>query len=90
MHLTAQLVAHRPIITRACAFLVNIEIFRVVDIFVWTGLDTIDYPWLKIEKDSAGNVSCVVGLVEEDILAITTFRRKVFEIAILIDPMLLT
>ena len=35
------------------------------------------YTRFEIDEDSSGNVSGIVGLVEEDILAVTTFRSKV-------------
>ena len=53
---------------------------------VW---DAVYHPRLEIQQDCAGDVSRVVGLVEENIFAVTTFGRKVFEVAVLVDPMLL-
>jgi F0F1-type ATP synthase gamma subunit len=47
------------------------------------------YPWLQVDEDGPRDVSCVVALVKEDILAVAAFSRKLLEIAVLVDPMLL-
>lgn len=70
--------------------LANEEVFGVVDVLVRAGLYAVDHSWFKIYQNSPRNVSCVVTLVEEDIFAIPTLGRKVFEISVLIDAMLLT
>lgn len=55
-----------------------IEVFGVVDVFVCASLDSINDPGFEIEEDGAWDVSCIVGLVEEDIFSITAFCREVF------------
>lgn len=44
---------------------------------------------LEIDQDGPGNVACVVALVVEDIFAIAAFGRKVFQVPILADSVLL-
>ena len=43
------------------------------------------YPRLKIEKNGSWDVASVVGLVEENVFAVTAFCRKVFQITVSID-----
>jgi hypothetical protein len=66
----------------------HIEVLRVVYILVWSGLNRPNHSGLKIEKDGAGDVARVVGLVEEDIFAVTALGREVFEVAILVYTVL--
>jgi hypothetical protein len=69
---------------------VDIEVFGVVYIFVCAVLYRVEYSGFEVEKNSAGDVSCIVGLVEKDIFAVTAFGREVLEIAVLVDAVLLT
>ena len=85
MDLAAHIVPRSPVVSRSCAFLVYVEILWVVDVLVWPGLDTIDHSRLQIEEDGTRDVSRVVGLVEEDIFAIASLSREVFEVAVLVD-----
>jgi hypothetical protein len=48
------------------------------------------YSRFQVDENGSRDVACIVGLVEEDVLAITTFGRKVLEVAILTDTMFLT
>lgn len=48
------------------------------------------YSWLQIDQYCTGNISCVVRLVEKNVLPISTFRGKVLQVSILTDSMLLT
>jgi hypothetical protein len=54
---------------------VHIEVLRVVDVAVGTIDNTIDHTRLKIQHDRARDVARVVGLVEEDVLAIAAGVR---------------
>lgn len=47
------------------------------------------HPGLQVDQDRAGDVSGVVALVVEDVLAVTALGRKVLEVAILADAMFL-
>jgi len=69
---------------------VNIEVLRVVDVLVGTGLDIVDDARLEVEQDGAWDVASVVGLVEEDILAVAAFGREVFEVPVTVDAVLKT
>jgi hypothetical protein len=69
---------------------VHIEILGVIDVLIRSGLNPVDYAGLQIEENGSRYVSCVVGLVEEDIFAIASLCRKLFEVSILIDAMLNT
>ena len=53
----------------------HIEVFRVVDIAVGTIDNTIDHSRLEVQHDRTRDVARVVGLVEEDILAIAASVR---------------
>lgn len=88
LHLISHVISGCPVVSRARALLMHIKVFRIVDILVRAGLNSIDHSRFEIEKDGSGDVARVIGLVKEDVFAITTFRRKVFEISILIDAML--
>jgi hypothetical protein len=66
------------------------EVFRVVDVLVWSTLNAVDNSRLKINQDGAGNVARVIALVEEDIFTITAFGGKVFKLPVATDAMLLT
>ena len=49
----------------------------------------VPHPWLQVDQDGARDVSRVVALVVEDVLAVAALGRKVFEVAVLADSMLL-
>lgn len=66
-----------PAITWGCQF------------YIFFAAGMLTYSRLQIDQDRSGNVSCVVGLVEEDVLAIAAFSRKVLEVAILANSMFL-
>lgn len=68
----------------------DIEIFRVVNVLVGTVLDRIEYSRLQVEQYSSGDVASVVRLIEENVFSVAALSRKVFEIAVLADAMLLT
>lgn len=61
----------------------DVEILRIVDVFVCARLDPVDDARLEVEEDGAGDVARVVGLVEENVFAVTAFGRKVFEVTVL-------
>ena len=56
--------AHRvpgcPVIAGAGAGLVHVEVFGVVDVAVWGGLNRIDDPGFEIKEDCSGDVAGVV------------------------------
>lgn len=47
------------------------------------------YSGLEVDQDGPGDVPCVVALVVEDILAIAALGRKVLEVSVLADAVLL-
>ena len=51
---------------------------------------TWSYSRFEVHQDGAWDVARIVGLVEEDILAITSFSRKVLEVSVAVDSMFLT
>jgi DNA-binding IclR family transcriptional regulator len=73
---------------------VDVEVLRVVDVAVWTIDNTIDHSRLKIQHNRARDVARVVGLVEEDILAIAAGVRALggvwVKVAILVNTVLET
>lgn len=92
LHCLAHGVSCRPIVTGTCTFLVHIEVLRVVDVAVGTVDDTIDHSRLEIQHNRARDVARVVGLVEEDVLAIAAGVRALggiwVKVAILVNAML--
>lgn len=88
LNLPTHRIPHRPVIPRAGTSLVHIEILGVIDVLVRASLDTVDHPGLEIQENRAGDVSRVVGLVEEDVLAVAAVRCEVLQIAILVDAVL--
>lgn len=75
MHRFAHSISRRPIVTSTCALFVHVEVLRVVDVAVGTIDDTIDHSRLEVQHNRAWDVARVVGLVEEDILAIAAGVR---------------
>jgi DNA-binding IclR family transcriptional regulator len=71
---------------------VHIEVLRIVNVAVWTIDDTIDHSRLEIQHNRARNVARVVGLVEEDVLAIAASVRALggvwVKVAILVNAVL--
>ena len=68
----------------------HVKVLWVVDVLVWARLNAIDHARFEVEEDGARDVSRVVGLVEEDILAVAALGRKVFEVAVAIDSVFST
>jgi hypothetical protein len=89
VHLLAHAVAHAPVVSGAGAILVDVEVLGVVDVLVCARLDRVEHARLEIEQNGAWNVSRVVGLVEEDVLAVAALGRKVLEVAVAVDAVLL-
>lgn len=75
LHSLAHSISRRPIVTGACTFFVHIEVLRVVDVAIGTIDNTIDHSRLEVQHNRARDVARVVGLVEEDILAIAAGVR---------------
>jgi hypothetical protein len=90
VNLLAHAVSHAPVVTRARAIFMYVEVLGIVDVLVCARLDRVEHPWLEIEENGAWDVPRVVRLVEEDVLAVATFGRKVFEVAVAVDAVLLT
>jgi hypothetical protein len=57
---------------------VHIKVLWVVNVLIRPGLYTVDDAGFQIQQDGARYVAGVIALVEEDILAVTTFRGKGF------------
>jgi hypothetical protein len=80
---------------------VYVEVFWVVYVFVGARLNGIEdlpmsasdsavdvqeiYPRLKIKENGSGDVARVVGLVEENVFAVTALCREVFQITVSVD-----
>ena len=94
LHSFAHRISRRPIVTGACTLFVHIEVLRVVDIAVRTIDDTIDHSRLEVQHNRARDVARVVGLVEEDILAIAAGVRAFggiwVKVSILVNTVLQT
>jgi hypothetical protein len=88
LNLLAHGVAGGPVVAGAGAVLVDVEVLRVVYILVGPGLDGVDDAVLEVEQDGARDVARVVGLIEEDVLAVAALGGKVLEVAILVDAVL--
>lgn len=89
VHRLAGLVSITPVVAGTYTALSNEEVFRVVDVLVRAGLDAVYDAWLEIDQDGSGDISGIVTLVEEDVLAVAALARKVLEVAILVDAVFL-
>lgn len=67
----------------------HVKVLRIVYILVRPGLDSIDDTRFQVDQNRAGDVSRVVALVVENVLAVTALGRKVLEISITADAMFL-
>lgn len=61
------------------------DVFWIEEVFDFGVLDGIDDTGLEVYEASSRNVAFVVGLVEEDIFAVSTGGGKVFEDAVVVD-----
>lgn len=86
----ARLISITPIVSSSYATLSDEEVFGIVDVLIWAGLDAVQDSGLEVYQDSSRNVSRIVTLVVEDVLAVTAFCCKVLQVAILIDAVFLT
>jgi hypothetical protein len=87
--LSSQLVAHGPVVSRPGTLFVDVEVLGIVNVLVGTRSDRVDDSWLEIKEDGAWDVASVVGLVEEDIFAVTSFAREILEVSVLVDAVFL-
>ena len=71
-----------PIVSRPHAIFANEKVLRVVDILVRAGLDRLNDSRFQVYQYGAWDISCVVGLVEENIFTVAAFCCKVFEVAV--------
>jgi hypothetical protein len=88
--LLAHAVSHAPVVARARAIFVYVKVLGVIDVLVCARLDRVEHAGLEIEENGSWDVPRVVRLVEEDVLAVAAFGRKVFEVAVAVDAVLLT
>ena len=89
LNLSTTRIASRPVVPRAGALFQLENVLRVVDVAIRARLYALDHPRLEVEKQRAGNVTRVVGLVEEDIFAVAAFDRVVCKVAGLVDAVFL-
>lgn len=61
------------------------NILGIVNIFIRARENAIDYAGLEVEENSAGNISRIVRLIEENILAVANLCCERFEIAVAVD-----
>lgn len=87
--LFARLVAITPVVGGAGTVLADVKVLGVVYILVRTGLDAVNDAGFEVDQNRSWYVSGIVALVVKDILAIAAFGRKVLEVPILVDPVLL-
>ena len=52
-------------------------------------MNAVDDAGFEVDQDGSGDVSRVVALVIEDVFAVTAFGRKVLEVPVLVDAVLL-
>ena len=93
-NLLLDLAAHRiprcPIVSRSTSFLVGKHILGIVDILVRARENAVYDTRFEIEKDCAGDVARVVGLVEENIFTVANLGREGFEVAVTVDAVFQT
>jgi len=85
----SRLISISPVVCCTHPILPNEKVLGVVDVFVGARLDTIYDTRFQIYQNRSRNVSRIVGLVEEDIFAVTALCRKFLQVTILTDPMFL-
>jgi hypothetical protein len=83
------LIAISPVISCSSACLADEEILGIVYVLIRPGLDAVQDSRLEVDEDGSGDVTRIVTLVVEDIFAVAALRGKIFEVTILVDPMLL-
>ena len=81
-------VALCPVVSGSAAIRRHENIFRVVQIRVIAHLDAVDDTRFEVDEQTAGDVVIVVSLVEEDVFAVVSVHRILFEHAILVDAVL--
>lgn len=79
-----------PVVSRSTSFRTHEDVFLVEEISNIGLLNRIDHSRFEIEQDSARNKVFVVCLVKEHIFPVLTVHRKLFQLAIFGDAMLLT
>ena len=89
LHLPSHGIPGRPIVPRPRSLFMHIEVLRVVDLAMATGLNAVDDARFKVKQDGAWDVARVVGLVEEDVFAVAAFGRVVGEVAVAVDAVFL-
>ena len=57
--------------------------------WVKRGSDRTAYSGFEIHQDGAWDVARIIGLVEEDIFAVTSFAREILEVSVLVDTVFL-
>ena len=83
------LVTLAPVISGADATLADVEVLGVVDVLVGPRVDAVYDAGLEVDQDGTRDIAGVVALVVEDILAVAALGRKVLQVPVLVDPMLL-
>lgn len=83
------LISISPVVGCTHPILPNEKVLGVVDVFVGARLNTVDDTRFQIYQNRSRDVSRIVGLVEEDIFAVTALCRKFLQVTILTDPMFL-
>jgi hypothetical protein len=68
----------------------HVKVLGVVNILVCAGLYAVYDSRFEVEEDRARDISCVVGLVEEDILPVSPLCCKILEVSVLVDAVLAT
>jgi hypothetical protein len=81
-------VTHGPVVARSAAILGDKDVLRIVEVAMRCGLDPVDDARFEVEHDGARDVVLVVGLVEEDVLAVAAVGRPFLECALGGDAML--
>lgn len=77
MHQLARLVTITPVVCSSDSILADKEVFWIVDVLVWSGSNAIKDTGFEVYENRTGDVPCVVRLVEEDILPVTTLSREI-------------
>jgi hypothetical protein len=80
--------AESPVVTCPTSFFINVDVLWVVEVSVGRVLDLIDYSWFEVNEQGSWDVVLIIGLVEEDILAIIALDGVLFKDSFVVDAML--
>ena len=78
----------RPVVSRSTAVFANVNVLGIIQVGIRPSANLVHHARLKINKDGAGDVVIIVGLVEKNVLAIVSVNSKTLKTAACVNAML--